>query len=226
LIIFISHLVLLSHLAVAGSIEVIDSAGRHVRVPESIARILPAGPPAAVLIYALAPDKLIGWVRPLPKDSASLLPARYGQLPVVGRLTGAGNRPSAAAIASLHPDVIVDVGDVEPEYVALADKVQQETGIPYLLFEGRLSRSPDILRQLAGLLGEPAEGRRLADYAGHMLEDVRSGLAQVPAGTRSTVYYARGPNGLQSGPEGSLIGEPLEMAGGRNVVTGNCSRPT
>ena len=47
--------------AIAGGIEVIDSAGRHVTIPTAIQRVMPAGPPAAILLYALAPEKLIGW---------------------------------------------------------------------------------------------------------------------------------------------------------------------
>ena len=47
--------------AMAGGIEVTDSAGRHVTIPSAIQRVMPAGPPAALLLYALAPEKLIGW---------------------------------------------------------------------------------------------------------------------------------------------------------------------
>ena len=41
--------------------EVIDSAGRKVEVPDRIERVMAAGPPASVLIYMLAPEKMIGW---------------------------------------------------------------------------------------------------------------------------------------------------------------------
>ena len=57
------------------------------------------------------------------------------------------------------------IGDVEPDYAALADKIQRETGIPYLLFGGRLAQTPEILRRLGPLLGDAAAGQRLADYA-------------------------------------------------------------
>jgi iron complex transport system substrate-binding protein len=41
--------------------EVIDSAGRKVEVPDRIERVMAAGPPASVLLYMLAPEKMIGW---------------------------------------------------------------------------------------------------------------------------------------------------------------------
>jgi hypothetical protein len=41
----------------------IDSAGRAVVLPDSIERVMAAGPPASVLLYALAPEMMVGWVR-------------------------------------------------------------------------------------------------------------------------------------------------------------------
>ena len=40
-----------------------DAAGREVVVPAKIDRVFAAGPPAAILVYTLAPDKLLGWSR-------------------------------------------------------------------------------------------------------------------------------------------------------------------
>jgi iron complex transport system substrate-binding protein len=203
--------------AFAGGIEVTDSAGRPVTIPAAIQRVMPAGPPAALLLYALAPEKLIGWPSPLPPGTRTLLPPAYAGLPVVGRLTSK-KAPTAEAIAKLHPDLIVDVGDVEPEYAALADKIQQQTGIPYLLFDGRLAQTPEILRRLGSLLGEAAAGQRLADYADEELKQIAAGLAPLPSAERPGVYYARGATGLETGPAGSLLGEIVDMAGGRNLA--------
>ena len=203
--------------ASAAGVEVTDSAGRRVEIPETIERVMPAGPPAALLLYTLVPDKLIGWPRALPAATVSLLPPAYGKLPVVGRLTG-GKPPSAEAIAKLHPDVIVDIGDVEPEYVALADKLQKQTGIPYLLFDGRLAATPEVLRKLGRLLGEADRGTKLADYAQGMLGQIDAAVSPLSPAQRPGVYYARGPTGLQTGPSGSLLGEFVDLAGGHNLA--------
>ena len=40
-----------------------DAAGRSIAVPDRVTRVFPAGPPAAILLYTLAPDCLIGWPR-------------------------------------------------------------------------------------------------------------------------------------------------------------------
>lgn len=59
---------------------VTDSAGRSVEIPDRITRVFAAGPPASVLLYVLAPEKMIGWVRaPRESEKPFLLPARRQQ---------------------------------------------------------------------------------------------------------------------------------------------------
>src|SRR5215471_13718545 len=70
---------------------VTDSAGRRVEIPERVERVYAAGAPASILVYALAPDKLLGWSRALTPAEKALLPARHADLPALGRLTGRGN---------------------------------------------------------------------------------------------------------------------------------------
>src|SRR5262245_58899898 len=76
---------------IAAARTVTDSAGRQVEVPDRIARVFAAGPPASVLLYVLAPDRLVGWQRaPHPEDLAYIAP-EYRNLPVLGSLTGGGD---------------------------------------------------------------------------------------------------------------------------------------
>ena len=57
----LSAAILAPHAARAATVT--DGAGRIVPVPERVERVFPAGPPAAILLYTLAPDLLIGWPR-------------------------------------------------------------------------------------------------------------------------------------------------------------------
>jgi iron complex transport system substrate-binding protein len=49
--------------AVAQEPTVLDGAGRRVVVPRRVERVFPAGPPAAIQLYTLAPQTLVGWPR-------------------------------------------------------------------------------------------------------------------------------------------------------------------
>ena len=44
----------------ARAAAITDAAGRVIPVPARVKRVLPAGPPAAIMIYTLAPELLIG----------------------------------------------------------------------------------------------------------------------------------------------------------------------
>jgi iron complex transport system substrate-binding protein len=197
---------------------VTDSAGRRVEIPERVERVYAAGVPASIVVYALAPDKLLGWNRELTPAERALLPARYAELPAVGRLTGRGNTANVEVVLAARPDIIVDLGTVGPTFVSLADRIQQQTGIPYVLFDGSFSATPRTSEALGEILGVPDQGRRLARYAERVLAEVDERVARVPDEQRPRVYYARGPKGLESGAPGSINTESLARLRARNVV--------
>jgi iron complex transport system substrate-binding protein len=195
-----------------------DASGRKVEIPDHVSRVLAAGPPAAVLAYVLAPDKLAGWVRaPGDAEKAYLMPS-VRELPAYGQLTGKGGTANMEAVLAAKPDLILDVGTVNDTYRSLADKVQAQTGIPYVLIDGSFARSGETLREAGDILGVGDRAKQLADYAEAKIRDLNDRLAAVPAGARPRVYYGRGPEGLETGLSGSINLEILEAAGAVNVA--------
>src|SRR5262245_46587920 len=98
----------------AGTRIITDSAGRQLVVPVEIERVFAAGPPAAILLYTLAPDKLLGWSREVRPAERAFMPEKYADLPVLGRLTGKGNTANIETVIAARPDVILDVGRSDP----------------------------------------------------------------------------------------------------------------
>ena len=93
----------------ARAASVTDGAGRTVPVPARVERVFPAGPPAAIFLYTLAPELLIGWPRAnRPEEREFLLPD-VGDRPEVGRITGRGNTANLEVVLALKPDLILDV---------------------------------------------------------------------------------------------------------------------
>ena len=172
--------------------EVTDSTGRAVTVPDHVARVLPAGPPAAILLEALAPDLMIGWPGPLSDDAKALLPDSANH-PRVPRLTG--REDVSDKIKALKPDLIVDYGEVTLRYFELAQATQQKTGIPTLLFAGSLDNIPRVVRQLGVILHREARAETLATYAEAMLALPVKPLP-APFGAHPKVLYARGADGM------------------------------
>jgi iron complex transport system substrate-binding protein len=200
--------------------SVTDSAGRTVQIPDTIRRVFAAGPPASTLLYVLAPQDMIGWVRaPREAEKPFLLEAVRG-LPELGRLTGRGDTLNLERLIAEKPDVVIDFGTINDTYRSLADRVQTQTGIPYLLIDGRFENTPAALRFLADVLGVKDRGEMLARAAEETFAQVDKVIADVPPEKRPHVYLARGPEGLESGSRGSINTEIIERVGAINVVEG------
>jgi len=197
---------------------VVDSAGRRVEVPDRVERVFVAGGPASIVLYTLAPERMLGWSRTPSPDERAFIPERWAALPALGRLTGRGNTANVEVVLAAKPDVIIDYGALANTYVSLADRVQSQTGVPYLLFDGRLDATPAVYRALGDILGLRDRGEALAREAERLLADTDRRVAAVPAAERPRVYYARGARGLETGREGSINVESLARLGARNVA--------
>src|SRR5262245_64632880 len=82
-----------------------DSAGRVVEIPDTVTRVHAAGPPASTLLYTLAPQKMIGWLRaPRVSQTPFLLPEAR-TLPAIGRLT---TRADLERLTVPKPELIID----------------------------------------------------------------------------------------------------------------------
>jgi iron complex transport system substrate-binding protein len=201
----------------AGAATVTDATGRALQVPDRVARVFPAGPPAAILLYTLAPDLLLGWPRANRPEECAYMLVDICTRPEVGRLTGRGNTANLETVLALKPDLILDVGSTRDTFVSLARRVQAQTGIPYALLDGRFDAIPETYRKLGELIGRPDEARTLADYADHTLKTITARIADVPRDDRPRVYYARGPRGLVTGLGGSINVETIELLA-RNIA--------
>jgi iron complex transport system substrate-binding protein len=192
-----------------------DSAGRRVTLPDHVAHVLTAGPSADALVFALAPDELMGWSRaPHPP----YLPKSGARLPVTGLMLGPNAPDAAGTVSRLHPDLVIAAGTVTPERAALADQLQQQTGVPVILVDDSMTRTPSVLRSVGAVLGVKDRAEDLATYAEHAIDALRGRLLIVPSQPRPRVYYARGPNGLETALPGSPAGEFLDEAGAINVA--------
>jgi iron complex transport system substrate-binding protein len=96
--------------------------------------------------------------------------------------------------------------------------VQQRTGIPYVLIDGRFEATAASFRLLGTIFGMPERGEALAAYSDDLFGRLAATLTGIPEDRRPRVYLARGPDGLETGLKGSINTEVIERAGGRNVA--------
>ena len=165
----------------AGTVQ--DATGRSIAIPDKVARVFPAGPPAAIMLYTLAPELLLGWPRANRADECAFLLPDICTRPEVGRLTGRGNTANLESVIALKPDLILDVGSTSPTFTSLAARVQEQTGIPYALLDGRFEVMPTTYRQLGALTQRDAAP--LADYAEQTLAKISARVNRDPGGRAS-----------------------------------------
>ena len=201
--------------------EVRDAAGRSAALPARVGHVFPAGPPASILVWSVAPDLLAGWpgrgARPAELD---FLAPEAAALPAVGRLTGRDNTANVEAVLAQRPDLVLDYGSVGATYVSLADRVREQTGLPVLLLDGRLARIPETFRLLGGILDRREAAEARASAASRLLGEAEDAAAALRARGRPRVLYVRGPRGGETGTAGSITTETIEIAGAENVAAG------
>jgi iron complex transport system substrate-binding protein len=204
--------------------EVTDATGRHITVADRIARVMPAGPPAAVVLYVLAPDKMVGWTAAPRPDEREFLTPPARDLGALGRLTGRGDTANVEVVLNAKPDLILDFGSVSPTFVSLAERVQQQTGVPYLLFDGRLDVAARSIRAIGQVLGVAPRAEMIARYVEETDQLLAARLKDIAPAARHRVYLARQADGLETGLTGSINTEIIEKAGGINVAQRGAGR--
>ena len=187
-------------------------------MPDRIERVFAAGPPASILLYVLAPERMIGWPRAPHADELPYIAPAYRDLPEVGWLTGRGDSVNLEVLLQSKPDLIFDFGSVRDTYVSLAERVQAQTGIPYLLIDGTFANTAAAVRLLGGVLGVEERAERIAAYVEQAFAELDALMAEVPEAERPQVYLARGPAGLETGLRGSINTEIIERVGAVNVA--------
>ncbi len=180
----VSLLVAVALAPVARAAEVVDATGRSVTIPDQVHRIIPAGPPATVLVLAVAPDAMLGWPHRPDQASLALLPPEVAALPEVPMVTGRAD--VSAQVAALHPDLILDYGTVNARYKDLAAATQQKTGVPTLLLDGKLAETPAVLR----LVGRITHHEARAEMLARMAEGLLAAVGPKREGAR--VVFVRG----------------------------------
>ncbi|MBN6065409.1 iron ABC transporter substrate-binding protein [Aggregatibacter actinomycetemcomitans] len=191
-------------------------AGELPAAPK-IEKVLSAGNPSDVLLLAAAPQKMVGLAGfNMASKGGKLFPAQQQALPTIGKIAGKGSTLSAEKIVALQPNLIIDVGNVAPNYIDQAKRTFAQTGVPYLLLDGRLAETPKTLRELGKLLGAETFTEPQAQYA----EETLKSAVDFAGVLQQTAYLARSADGLQTGQKGSIHTEAMELVGLRNVVEG------
>lgn len=197
---------------------VTDMAGRRLQVPVRIHKVLGMSPMGTILIYTLDPSLLLGWNNQLDPGERALILEPYRNLPVLGGWFGKNNTGNLEKIMQAHPDVLISMGD--PQGMAQAERVQQQTHIPVIILDGRLDHLADTYKKAGELFGSSARAALLGAECRRTVDEIRRRVSTIPPEKRRRYYYAEGPKGQETEPGGSMHSESMNFAGGVNVAAG------
>ncbi len=207
------------HAPAAAARPFTDGAGRVLALPAAgVGRAYGTSPVGSILLYALAPEKMIGWNLPLSAGAARFILPAVRDLPSYGKWFGPSGNASRETLIAAQPDVIISVGYNDPTAIDFSDRLQAQTGIPVLLASGRLDELAETCELLGRALGVEDRAARLAGYCRTVMRETRALVRSLPPGRPVRVYYAQGPRGLQTDTKGSLHAELLDLLGAENII--------
>ncbi len=192
-----------------------DSTGREISVPENIERIAVSGTMAQIVVFAIAPDKLVGISSEWDAAATDFIDEKYLNLPVLGQLYGGKGELNKEELLSAAPDVVIDVGESKGDIAADMDDLQQQTGIPFIHIEAALDTLPDAYRMLGKLLGCEQSGEKLADYCGKVYTQ---GVDIAEKADKANLLYIVGSEGLNVIAASSYQGQLVDLVSNNVAV--------
>jgi len=102
--------------------------------------------------------------------------------------------------------------------ISAANDLQDQTGIPVLLFDGSVDKTPDTYRAIGDVIGTEDRANELANYCEKAYSDVTAAVAKVPDDQKVSVYYAEGPDGLKTEPQNSPHFTTFAAAGAKDAA--------
>lgn len=195
--------------------EITDMAGRKVTVPtaENIESVFSAGPVAAIFLYMVVPDKLLGWNYELNDVEKSIILDKYQDLPNFGM----GDAVNYEAVIAANPTIAINSGKINDAMVSDCDALSESLGIPVVAVDNELNNSAEAFRFMGELLGVEDHAEELAQYAEQVFTDINV-LSDIPEEKKVSVYFGNGEDSLETAPRGFQHAQILDAINAVNVA--------
>lgn len=186
-----------------------DSAGREVALPGEITRIVPSSSLSQAVLFAIAPDMLVGLASRWSASAEGIIDGQYLDLPYFGSLYASADL-NVEELALTGPELIIDIGEPKDSAEEDLDALQAQTGIPAVYLSATLAGMPETYRALGELLGREERGEELAQFCERVYD--RASLIMERVGENKVrALYVTGSEGLNVVAQGSYHAELLDM---------------
>jgi iron complex transport system substrate-binding protein len=192
--------------AILGKRTVTDAVGRSIEVPvpSDIKSVFFTSALAQVYITSLCPELLGGTATKFDKSSLPFMPPGVEKLPYLGTIHNNGEIDRESLLVE-DIDIMFSISGIPitQQNISEAEDLQKMTRIPCLLVDGSFTEIPQAFRFLGDILGREKRAEELARYCEQSYRSVHEVVLTIPESEKISVYYAEGPEGLQTEPETS-----------------------
>ncbi len=203
------------------AVMITDMAGREVTVPTAVTHIFGANTNSTVMLYTLAPEKMVAWnIKP---DEAAMvyMDPEYARLPVLGSLYGSGKESNIEEVLTYPLDLVVLCDTkANQKVIEAADSIEERLGVSVVVVKGDMGNYDEAYAFLGPILGVEEKAEELGAYCRETLAYAGEKTDVLSDEDKVRVYYARMDDGLTTEFTGSPNAQVLELAGGINVAVG------
>lgn len=192
--------------------EITDMAGRTMTVPLEIESVFSTGPAAAIYLYTLVPDKLLGWNYALNDIEKSIILEQYHDLPNFGQ----GDAVNYEAVIAAGPTIALNVTSINDGSIDASDALAEQLGVPVVMVSSDLLDAPAVYRFMGELFGVEEQAEALAAYAEETFNAISS--LDIPNEEKMRIYYGNGEDSLETAPAGSSHGQIIDLVNAVNVA--------
>lgn len=195
----------------------VDMLGREVQIPQKTDRVFSASPPMTILLYALAPQKMIGVNYKFYEEEKLYMIPKVKNLPVLGSFYSAGNQANLEKVVSLKPDIVF-MWDIVRKNGKYFEEALGRFNIP-VVYIGQSSIEDNIkaLHTMGVFLKEEKRASELINYAKNNLDRVKKSVSLLKEDEKKSVYFAQGVDGLTSECSGNMQSQIIPLVGATNV---------
>ncbi len=186
-----------------------DDCGREVELPAEISAVVASGPLSQIVLYAIAPEMLVGLADKWSDAARGIVPDEYFKLPFFGQLYGSAGL-NVEELAAAGPQLILDVGEAKQSVVEDMDDLQAQTQIPSVHIEASLAAMPEAFRKLGSLLGKEEQGEALAQFCEKVYSRTISIMDEV-GDNKVRALYILGEDGRNVLAKGSYHAELFDL---------------
>ena len=197
-----------------------DSAGREVTVPRQITRIAVTGQLGQIVVFAIAPDMLVGIPGAWLPEAREFLDEKYYNLPVMGQLYGGKGELNLEELLKAAPQVVIDIGQPKESIAEDMDALTGQTGIPFVHISAYIDSMGETYAMLGDLLGMEEEAKVLADACERMYSCAVELSQSVE---KANVLYVTGADGLHVLARGAYHSSVIDMMANNVAVVENIS---